>query len=301
MNGSAFVHPALFYRGLDDYLTGVGGFLHSGLAAGEPVFASVPASRLGPLREFLGASAGRVCLFDMAEVGRNPGRIMTALTDFAARRGSGRARLVGEPIWAARSADEIREATRHEALINLAFAGVPVTILCPYSLTELPPDVLADAERTHPVLRSGSREWASADYADPLVMNAACDADLISPADAFRMPFGPDELALVRHAAREFARNAGLAPDRSVDLLVAVGEAGANALRHGGGKGTAVMWRAVDAVVVEIHDQGRLADPLAGRRRPTATATGGRGLWLIHHMCDLVEFAPGMLRLRMSL
>src|SRR5207244_9284383 len=113
-------------------------FLRGGLKAGEPVFASVAPQRLEPLREYLGTDAEHVMLASMAEVGRNPGRIMAVLTDFAERRNGGRAWLVGEPIWAARTPAEIREATRHEALINLAFAGVPVTILCPYDLDELP-------------------------------------------------------------------------------------------------------------------------------------------------------------------
>ncbi len=42
--------------------------------------------------------------------------------------------------------------------------------------------------------------------------------------------------------------------------------------------------------MAEIRDAGHLADPLAGRRRPAlASVNGGRGLWLIHQLCDLVE------------
>jgi anti-sigma regulatory factor (Ser/Thr protein kinase) len=44
------------------------------------------------------------------------------------------------------------------------------------------------------------------------------------------------------------------------------------------------------AVVAEIRDNGSLHNPLAGRRRPAITsANGGRGLWMIHQLCDLVE------------
>ncbi|MFJ3979375.1 ATP-binding protein [Streptomyces sp. NPDC090021] len=74
---------------------------------------------------------------------------------------------------------------------------------------------------------------------------------------------------------------------------MAVSEAAANSLAHGGGKGTLRLWTAAGAgagVVAEIHDGGLLADPLAGRRRPSLTsAHGGRGLWMIHQLCDLVE------------
>lgn len=42
--------------------------------------------------------------------------------------------------------------------------------------------------------------------------------------------------------------------------------------------------------MAEIRDAGRLANPLAGRRRPAlASVNGGRGLWMIHQLCDLVE------------
>ncbi|MEU5323866.1 hypothetical protein AB0G67_45100, partial [Streptomyces sp. NPDC021056] len=33
----------------------------------------------------------------------------------------------------------------------------------------------------------------------------------------------------------------------------------------------------------------RGADPLVGRHRPNSNQVGGRGLWLTHQLCDLVE------------
>ncbi|HEV2784105.1 MAG TPA: sensor histidine kinase [Actinophytocola sp.] len=296
------MHPALFYRGIDDYLAGVGGFVRNGLAAGEPVFVSVPPERLAPLRAFLGVDADRVVLHDMSEVGRNPGRILTALTDFAARRGAGRAWLVGEPIWPSRSPLEIREATRHEALINLAFADVPVTILCPYDVSGLDPHTVADAWRTHPVVWADGAEMPSTEYADPYAVSTDCDAlPAEEPAKAVRMSLGPGELALVRMRAVEFGRASGLPPERLADLKLAVGEAAANTLRHGGGAGKVTMWRTPTEVIVEVRDGGRLADPLSGRLRPPLGAVGGRGLWLIHQVCDLVELGSGLLRLHMRI
>jgi anti-sigma regulatory factor (Ser/Thr protein kinase) len=297
---SGFTHPALFYRGLDDYLSGVGGFLRSGIEAGEPVFAAVPPDRLSPLRDHLGADAERVHLVDMSEAGRNPGRIMTALTDFAGQRGSGRAWLVGEPIWGSRSPAEIREATRHEALINLAFAGVPVTILCPYDVSTLSPAVLTDATRTHPVLWADDEREPSPSYTDPLTVSAGCDAIEAPAENAETRSFEPANLVAVRAWAQEYGQAAGLPVERAVDLKLAVGEAVANSIRYGGGSGTMTMWPAGVGVVVEVRDAGRLADPLVGRRRPDFAASGGRGLWMIHHLCDLVEFAPGVIRLHVS-
>lgn len=59
-------------------------------------------------------------------------------------------------------------------------------------------------------------------------------------------------------------------------------------------------------LVAEIRDQGLLTDPLTGRRKPDPrAATGGRGVWIMHQLCDLVEIRAGaeglVLRLHMGL
>lgn len=100
-------------------------------------------------------------------------------------------------------------------------------------------------------------------------------------------------LAEVREYADAWARGTGLSAARRGDLVLAVSEAAANSLSHGGGKGALRLWVTAGPgaeAVAEIRDAGRLADPLAGRRRPSlASANGGRGLWMIHQLCDLVE------------
>lgn len=71
-----FVHPALFYRGEQEYLEGTVPFIRSGLKDGEPVAVAVPGPNLAILKETLGADAGSVRFIDMTEAGRNPGRII---------------------------------------------------------------------------------------------------------------------------------------------------------------------------------------------------------------------------------
>ncbi len=46
-------------------------------------------------------------------------------------------------------------------------------------------------------------------------------------------------------------------------------------------------------MVVEFTSPRRLTDPLAGRRRPDPWAEGGMGLYLVHHLCDLVQVRTG--------
>ena len=42
-------------------------------------------------------------------------------------------------------------------------------------------------------------------------------------------------------------------------------------------------------LICEVRDGGRIDDPLAGRRRPSAAQVGGYGLWLANQVCDLVQ------------
>jgi hypothetical protein len=56
------------------------------------------------------------------------------------------------------------------------------------------------------------------------------------------------------------------------------------------------VWQAADALICEVTDAGRIADPLAGRQRPASGQSGGHGLWLCNQICDLVQlrtFATG--------
>ncbi|MFJ9775717.1 anti-sigma factor RsbA family regulatory protein [Kitasatospora sp. NPDC101157] len=288
---ASFVHPALFYRTSQEYVDTVGSFARAALAADEPCLIAVPGTQLEAVRPALDDAKGDVEFVDMTVLGRNPGRILAALQSFADRHPGRPARIVGEPIWAGRTGAEILEATRHEALINTAFAHRGATILCPYDVTALPEHVVADARRTHPTIWDGGEDLASPAYTDPAAVCADCDQPLPEPDRATVLAYSAGQLAEVRRHASSWARTTGLAPARQGDLVLAIGEATANSLTHGGGSGTLRLWTGQGAAVIaEIHDAGHLSDPLAGRSRPLLTsAEGGRGLWMIHQLCDLVE------------
>jgi anti-sigma regulatory factor (Ser/Thr protein kinase) len=288
----ALEHEVIFYRGLDDFVDGVVRFVRDGLAAEEPVLVSVPRQRHDPLRAGLGAYAPHVTFLDMTEVGRNPGRIIPAIRKFCEAQGPGRIRFVGEPIWPGRNAAEIRECTRHEALLNLAFREIPVTILCPYDESGLDAATLSDARRTHPVLVNGVERRDSADYTDPLTIYESADSPLpAAPADATTLEFGPGSLPEVRTFMRQRLRDAALTGDRADDLLLAVNEVVTNSLIYGGAFGTLRTWseNGAGSIICEVSDQGCIADPLVGRHSPRPGAEGGRGLWLVHQFCDLAE------------
>src|SRR5947209_8070909 len=177
---AALAHQALFYRGDEDYVDGVLTFVAPGLEAGEPVAIAVPEPRAAVLGERMRAFSGDIEMLDMFELGRNPARIIPAVHAMLAKHGGRLLHYVGEPIWPGRSAEEIREATRHEALINLAWPGAQIRVLCPYDARALEDSVLADAERTHPYIAHGDAPKPSDTYRWSSIP-PACEAPLPAP------------------------------------------------------------------------------------------------------------------------
>ncbi|MET8574971.1 sensor histidine kinase [Streptomyces sp. NPDC005012] len=304
--GSGFFHPALFYRSEDEYLDGVCRFVRTAVQArGDHALVAVPGARLERLRALLDDPEERVTWLDMTEAGRNPGRILSQFREFADRHESSESRpcIVGEALWVGRGPAETREALRHQALVNVAFAGRRVSVLCPYD-ARLPEEVLVQARRIHPVVTEEGTRRISRDFADPLDVCRTFDTPLPEPTDPLVVEFGEHQLSLVRGEAEDWASRCGLSPARRTDWLLAIGEATGNSVRHGGGQGTLRMWRAENSLVAEIRDAGRLTDPLVGRRRPDPRSPhGGRGVWIMHQLCDLVEMRaePRALVLRLHM
>lgn len=292
-----FVHPALFYRGESEYLAGTLPFVRAGLAAGEPVAVAVPGENLELIRDGLGADAAAVRLLDMREAGRNPGRIIPGvLRAFADVQPPGsRVRIIGEPIWAGRSSTEYPACAQHEALINAAFRGRPVTILCPYDVDRLDERVLADAHATHPtVIPTGSTEALDSHAYAPDEVVARYNEPL-PPAPSGVPPFAftADALSPARHHAVAEGRRLGLTGVRLDDLALVTAELTTNSVVHGGGSGTLRVWADGGYVVCEVRDAGRLTDPLAGRRPVPRDRRGGRGLLLVNLVSDLVRIHTG--------
>lgn len=113
----------------------------------------------------------------------------------------------------------------------------------------------------------------------------------------------PDSAEVLRYradlpAVRDFtttrARRARLPPARITDLMIAVAELAANTLVHTSGPGTLTLWVTDDEVICQVQDEGQITDPLAGTTRPAPDASGGgRGLWVVHQVCDRVEIHTG--------
>lgn len=291
---TGFVHPALFYAGPADYVAGTVSFVHAGLEAGEPVLVAVPGPQLERIADALGDARREIRMADMTVAGRNPGRIIgSVLTAFADEHAGRRVRVIGEPIWAGRTAAEYPACVQHEALINVAFAGREATILCPYDTRRLAPGTLQDATRTHPTLYEGSVETTSPSYQDPLVLVERFNEPLPDPDDTVDMELMVFDAAVGARAVRRFVHDravaAGLRPERVSDIRRAAHEVALNTIMHTGRAGLLCVWQEDGHLVCEVQDSGEITDPLAGRRPPDPYDGPGSGLALVHRLCDLVR------------
>ncbi|HET8954213.1 MAG TPA: sensor histidine kinase [Solirubrobacterales bacterium] len=287
-----FRHEAFFYSGDDEFLAGTVPYLEEGICDGETVLVVLPDRRMQLVREALGPAANEVEFWPMANVGRNPARLISAWRDFLRtcdlQRG---VRGLGEPVSPDRSEAEVEECELHERLFNLAFAKErTLTVMCPYDTSGLEDEVLLGAERSHPVCAGPHGRSVSPHYS----LDSPLAGELCEPGrPAVTLNFDKGDLAMVRHMVGQCARFAGLDPRSNEDLVLAVCEVATNSIQHGGGKGRLHIWDEDGDLICAVHDSGHIRDPLVGRERPRPEQERGRGLWLANQLCDLVQIRSG--------
>jgi transcriptional regulator with XRE-family HTH domain len=146
-------HSAFIYRTDDQFQTTIGSFLAEGVERSEAILVVTTAPNIELLREHLGKEARSVAFVDSSDFLTSPVVALEAFADFSEaslERGAAWVRIVGEPRWAERSAAEVRLWTRFESLVNLVFAGSPMTVVCPYDERLAAAAIVSDAHRTHP-------------------------------------------------------------------------------------------------------------------------------------------------------
>lgn len=284
------VHYALFYRGELEFLDAVVPFVMDGVANSEPVHIALPTPNLVLLRDALGDDADAVNWTDMTEVGRNPARTFPLFAAALASAPPGtQIRSVAEPVWPERTPEQYPACVQNEALFNVAFAGAPLMTLCPYDAASLPGEVIADARRTHPLIRQGPAVVPSPDYE---WQEAFQDCNTALATDGSAVIREIDQLAdlgAARAFASDRARRSGMSEERLGDLNLIVTELATNSLKYTGGGCRLALWERDGTFICEVRDGGRLDDPLAGRRLPSAHSIGGRGLLLVNALADLVR------------
>jgi anti-anti-sigma factor len=111
---------------------------------------------------------------------------------------------------------------------------------------------------------------------------------------ALDQAFDGDSLYTLRAAVAAHGSQAGLSDGRTRDLVLAVHELAANAVRHGAGQGRLRMWATPEGVRCEITDDGGDG---AGEEPAEAAlwhVEPGHGLWLVRRIADgaSVQSAP---------
>jgi len=106
---------------------------------------------------------------------------------------------------------------------------------------------------------------------------------------ALDQAFDSDSLYALRAAVAAHGSQAGLSDGRTRDLVLAVHELAANAVRHGAGQGRLRLWAASDAVRCEVTDAGVPGEADAARWQ----AEPGHGLWLVRRIADSASVRSG--------
>jgi anti-sigma regulatory factor (Ser/Thr protein kinase) len=284
-----FDHAALLYHSEREYIDSLACFISEGLEREQPVWVAVPGDRLASLRTALGDAAADVAMAEMMEFGRNPGRILAAQLAFADSHPGQHVRIVGEPIWAGRTASEYPACVQHEALLNIAFADCDATIVCPYDASLLDTSVLADACVTHPqVWREGSRN-RSPEFAPHTALDQCNQPLATHPAAVTITVDQAADLANARKFADRYARLLGMAADRVADLMLVVNELATNSIAHAAATCRLAFWYEAGHLVFEARDTGSWTDPLAGRRPLAANGFGHYGLFVVNSIVDLLR------------
>lgn len=286
-----FRHEAVLYAGPAGLEQTVVPFVREGVRQGEAVLVALIDEHLDVVREALGGDADAVEMLDMAAVGLNPARIIPAWRHFLVAADGRAARGVGEPVWAGRRPAELDECRLHEGLLNTAFDHGPAwQLLCPYDVDALPDEVIEDARRTHPGVR-GDHVPSAYEQGDPAIRFTEPLPPPPALTQSWRFVHG--DLPWLRAEVAAAAGRRGLSLDRIDDLVLAMHELVANSLVHGGGTGMLSVWSEPGAFVVDIRDKGTIDNPLVGRELIPAGADSGRGIWMAHQLCDLVQVRSG--------
>ena len=127
---------------------------------------------------------------------------------------------------------------------------------------------------------------------------------------ALDLTFDSESLQMLRTKVRACAIHAGFSEDRAADVVLAVHELAANAVRHGGGAGRLRVWKLARALQCQVDD-GDLAWSLekeahrsSGRKTPPRGASGpvsmnplpvelGHGLSVVQQLADEMQSLSG--------
>jgi len=170
-HGRGCRHEALVYSSTDDLAAGTVPFVQQGLTRGEQLLVVLREAGRTVLQEALGGAAAKIEFADAIDWYQSPEHAFEQYGRYLADHledGASRVRVVAEVIWPESSATaDVARWKRYEAGISPELAAVPVSFICAYNTQELPAEIIVDARRTHPVLRTAEGARPSAHYSQP--------------------------------------------------------------------------------------------------------------------------------------
>ncbi|MGY1732771.1 anti-sigma factor RsbA family regulatory protein [Geodermatophilus sp. SYSU D01045] len=298
---SAFAHSAALVRGPGEVVAVATAYLDEGLSAGDLSVLACPPETVAAVRRALGMRSGeieddpRICLVGA----RVPDAfaVIRRRVEHAATRGSGRLRILAEPLYGTLPR-RWREILRYEAASNALVGDAPLTCMCVYDRERAPAEVLANARHTHPELWMGGMRVSNSEYHDPVASlhELAAVREPVEAGEPVYAVDGAPTLAGLRGELRRVFAEVVPDEDQRADLHLGVSEVAANAFRHGRRPISARVWADRDSLVVTISDSGTgFASPLAGfvPAHGDDLAAGGMGLWLARKLWDAVDLVPG--------
>lgn len=277
-------HDALTYAGEDDFVRFATAFLSMGIEDGEPGILITTPQRVSAVRESLSdltVPLNTIQFVDTASEVRHPAVALSVLQGFVEHNAGRAVRGIGDLIRPGQPQAVEAEAELHELLLNTPVCDDwDMWLTCPYDRSNLAPDRVDQVLATHPSHRTDMSNLVASKFGSELPER---------PADAETFPVEVTELGALRAIVRTAATMSGLSEERADEFVYAVNEVISNSFRHGDGKADVALWAEGNALVCEVHDGGHIVDPLTGRIPPSLTRSSGRGLWMVNHLCDLVQ------------
>ncbi|HEY3736389.1 MAG TPA: sensor histidine kinase [Jatrophihabitans sp.] len=278
---AGYRHDALTYAGEDDFVRFAAAFLGMGLEEDEPGILITTPKRLVAVRDSLGSAARQITFADTAGEVRNPAVALSVLQNFTEASGGRRVRGIGDLVHPGQLPAAAVETQLHELMLN-----TPVTdswnmwLTCPYDRSVLGEDEIEQVALCHPGHHTDLSNLVAEKFGAELPKR---------PEDAETFPVELSELGSLRAIVRTAATMSGLDDERADEFVYAVNEVISNSFRHGDGKAEVALWAEGESLVCEVQDGGHIVDPLTGRIPPSLTRSSGRGLWMVNHLCDLVQ------------
>jgi anti-sigma regulatory factor (Ser/Thr protein kinase) len=280
-------HHAFVYDSDEEYAARSVAFLRDGLDAGEGCVVAHNRAGLATMRDALGSDSDRVAFVDLSWTYTRPARAVAAYygTFLGLLRGSPSVRAVAEFQFGP-TFDDWQEWESYEAITNLAYAHLPVWVLCTYPANGLPDVVLDGVLSTHSDVFTD--RWAPTDhFEDPREAVRRLTPEPQPLPELRSWSVGSDLVRFRERLARDLVAEK-VPSAKALEMLVAGTEIAANAVGHGGGIEEVRVGRVDGRFVCEIIDRGSgFDDPVAGYLVPRPGTS--KGLWVARQLTWRLE------------